>query len=170
MIATMAISRTKLVPAWELYYPFFFGLAACAGWLLIGHRLACFAEERGWHFDQLYVAFFGFASITTGFLATFYGTVQSMSAGFIQRIRGTKALTGFLRLSKRAILMGFAGCIATVPMLIIQPVPIVQFSLSAITVAVWLGIAVWTIAGFWRVARWLFLLFETDEGGNQAAG
>jgi hypothetical protein len=66
--------------------------------------------------------------------------------------------------------MGFAGCIATVPMLIIQPVPIVQFSLSAITVAVWLGIAVWTIAGFWRVARWLFLLFETDEGGNQAAG
>jgi hypothetical protein len=116
------------------------------------------------------VAFFGFASITTGFLATFYGTVQSMSAGFIQRIRSTKALAGFLVKSKRAILMGFAGCIATVPMLIVQPVPIEQFSFWSVAVAVWFGIAVWAIAGFWRVASLLFLLFETSGEGNRGAG
>ena len=76
----------------------------------------------------------------------------------------------FLRLSKRAILMGFAGSLATVPMLIIQPVPMVKMSVPALAVAVWLGIAVWTIAGFWRVARWLFVLFETEEGSNKGAG
>jgi len=55
-------------------------------------------------------------------------------------------------------------------MLIIQPVPMVQMSVPALAVAVWLGIAVWTIAGFWRVARWLFVLFETEEGSNKGAG
>jgi hypothetical protein len=93
-----------------------------------------------------------------------------MSAGFIQRIRGFKALAGFLRLSKRAILMGFAACVATVPMMIVQPVPTEQFSFWAVAVAIWLGVAVWAIAGFWRVASALFLLFETDGERNQGAG
>jgi hypothetical protein len=134
----------------------------------VGYRIACYADANSWHFDQIYSAFFGFASITTGFLATFYGTVQSTSIGFIQRIRGTKALSGFLRLTKRAIVMGFVGCVVTVPMLVIQPVPKEQYSAKAFAVALWLGVAVWALSGFWRVASSLFLLFESNDGSRPA--
>jgi hypothetical protein len=155
---------------WERYYPTAAGVFVAIGWLLFGYKIACYAEVHKWHFDQIYIAFFGFASITTGFLATFYGTVQSMSTGFIQRIRGTRALTGFLRLSKKAIIMGFVGCVVTVPMLIIQPIPTEPYSFWAFGVALWMGISVWAIAGFWRVASLLFLLFETSDKGNRPAG
>jgi hypothetical protein len=37
--------------------------------------------------------------------------------------------------------MGFVGCVVTVPMLIIQPVPREQYSVKAFAVALWLGVA-----------------------------
>jgi hypothetical protein len=64
--------------------------------------------------------------------------------------------------------MGFVGCVATVPMLIIQPVPKTQYSIWSTVVSLWFGIAIWAIAGFWRVASSLFLLFETPEGSRPA--
>jgi hypothetical protein len=167
--ATMIFSRSRILPIWEQYYPLIFGILSAAVWLMLGCKVVSFFEHSNWHLDQIYVSFFGFASIATGFLATFYGTIQSISTGFIQRIRGTKALSGFLRLTKRAIIMGFVGCIVTVPMLVIQPVPKERYSLETFAVALWLGIAVWAISGFWRVASSLFLLFESSEG-NRPAG
>jgi hypothetical protein len=161
--------RYRLLPMWERHYPAIFGALSAILWFLLGYKLVCYAELKNWHFDQIYVAFFGFASITTGFLATFYGTIQSMSTGFVQRIHGTKALSGFTKFAKRAIIMGFVGCILTVPMLIIQTVPKVQYSAWSVVVALWFGIAVWAIAGFWRVASSLFLVFEAGEG-NRPAG
>lgn len=157
------------LPKWENSYPLALGLGATVAWMFVGYKMACYASANSWHFDQIYVSFFGFASITTGFLATFYGTIQSMSGGFIQRIRGTRILTRFLFLTKRAIIMGFVGCVSTVPMLIIQPLPTEKYSLSSFVVAVWLGISVWAIAGFWRVASCFFLMFEANEG-NRPAG
>jgi hypothetical protein len=118
--AVMYFTRSRFLPIWEQYYPVAFGVSAAIVWMLWGYRLACYSEARNWHFDQIYASFFGFASITTGFLATFYGTIQSMSSGFIQRIRNTRTLSGFLRFAKYAIVAGFIASIATVPMLVIQ--------------------------------------------------
>lgn len=166
--AHLLLPRSWL-PKWESAYPFVLGVAATVIWVFIGNKVAHHAAANSWHFDQIYASFFGFASITTGFLATFYGTIQSMSSGFIQRIRGTRIFIRFLLLTKRAIIMGFMGCLSTVPMLIIQPLPTEKYSLGSFAVALWLGVAVWTIAGFWRVASSFFLLFEANEG-NRPAG
>jgi hypothetical protein len=166
--AVMSFTRSHFLPVWERHYPMGLGFLAAIAWTLWGYRLVCYSDAQNWHFDQIYVAFFGFASITTGFLATFYGTIQSMSSGFIQRIRNTRSLSGFLRFTKYAIIAGFAASVLTVPMLVIQPVPKDKYSVASIGVGVWLGIAVWSISCFWRVVSSLFLLFEAGEGGRPA--
>lgn len=106
---------------WERTYPTVVGACVGLAWLMWGFRLVCLSAKLGWHLDQLYTAVFGFLAISTGFLATFYGTVRSISDGFIGRIRDTRAMTRFLVMTKSAIITGFFVSLASIPMLIAAP-------------------------------------------------
>jgi hypothetical protein len=162
-------SRLGWAGVWEQIYPFVLGLIAAAAWMIFGSNVVCYAQQHNWHLDQLYTAVFAFLAITTGFLATFYCTIQCMSEGFIQRIRNTQTLNGFLAFTKHAIIIGFIVSIVSVPMMVVTPMPITSFSWSAVIVALWLGVAVYAVASFYRVASLFFFLFEARlDRGNPA--
>lgn len=153
-------SRLGLAGIWEQVYPFVFGLLAAVAWIIFGSKVVVYAQQHNWHLDQLYTAVFAFLAITTGFLATFYCTIQCMSEGFIQRIRNTRTLSGFLVFTKHAIIIGFIVSLISVPMMVVTPLPATSFSFGAIVVALWLGVAVYAVASFYRVASLFFFLFE----------
>ena len=152
---------SELRSTWESVYPIIFALGAVAFWCLAGKHLVAVSEAKRWHLDQLYTAIFGLLSITTGFLATFYGTIQSMSEGFIKMIKNTNVMSKFLRFTKRAIITGFIVSILTIPMLVTTPLPQERWSLAFIWVGIWCGLAVYAICTFLRVGTNLFVLFET---------
>jgi len=116
--------------AWEAVYPILFGMVAALLWYRFGPSIVKIAADKSWHLDQLYTAVFGFLSITTGFLATFYGTIQSVSDGFIGRIRETRVMNKFLLYLKQGIVAGFAVTILTIPMMIVTPLPGIRTTLA----------------------------------------
>ncbi|HLO75349.1 MAG TPA: hypothetical protein VK196_02695 [Magnetospirillum sp.] len=146
---------------WERTYPFTLGVIAFAGWIAFGHQLAELAGLRMWAFEKIFESMFGFISITTGFLAGFYGTIQSITEGFIQDIRKSPAFEMLLVYAKHGIIIGFVFAIYTVPFMIIQPLPLVQFSIENGFVASWCALCATSLSMFWRVAQHLFGLFET---------
>lgn len=159
-------SRLGLVGIWEQIYPFVLGLLAAVAWIIFGADVVVYAGHHNWHLDQLYTAVFAFLAVTTGFLATFYCTIQCMSEGFIQRICNTRTLSGFLAFTKHAIIIGFIMSLVSIPMMVVTPLPTTSFSLGSLIVAVWLGVAVYAVASFYRVASLFFFLFEAriDRG------
>ena len=136
-------------------------MAAFALWFEFGPALVKISVQKSWHLDQLYTAMFGLLSIITGFLASFYGTIRSMTSGFIGQIQGSDTMDRFLFLLKRAIVLGFIVSILTIPMLIIVPLATEQFGVLNYSVMFWCGAAVWAVGAFFRVASLLFVLFET---------
>ena len=164
------ISRTSLEGAWERAYPCAIGAAIGLAWLAWGHYVVCAASANSWHLDQMYTAVFGFAAVTTGYLATFYGTIQSMSSGFVHRIRGTKVFVSFLGYTRSAIKIGFACAVLSAVMMVFTPLPTVRYSWSNVSSAVWIFVSVWTIISFYRVASLLFFLFETDLPREKPGG
>jgi hypothetical protein len=154
----------------ERFYPIGLGIACAIGWLIGGHKLIVFAEAERWHLDQLYVAVFAFLSITTGFLATFYCTIICMSEGFVRAIRDTRVLARFLTFVKRAIVLGFCVSLASIPIMVITPLPQEPLTASAFVVAIWIGAATWAIAAFFRVATLFFFMFEAQIQPRRPAG
>lgn len=156
--------------AWETAYPCLFGLFTCVIWYMIGAHVISMCDTHKWHLDQLYAAVFGFLSITTGFLATFYGTVQSTSDGFIKLIKDTRIMSKFLRFTKGAIVTGFVVSILTIPMLVTTPLPRDKMSASYWLMTIWLGLSVYAVCKFFRVASNLFFLFETQAPAWRTGG
>jgi hypothetical protein len=154
----------------ERYYPLAGGIATALAWWLWGVHLVEFSESHNWHLDQIYTAMFGFTAVTTGFLGTFYGTIQSMTTGFISRIRDTTVLRVFLRYTKNAIIVGFVSSLISMAMMVVAPLPRICPSWESAASSIWMLVSVWAVLGFYRVASLLFPLFEThvpDERSDQ---
>lgn len=145
---------------WEHAYPAVFGAVTAVACLFWGYKLVGIAVDRNWHLDQIYSAALALVAITTGFLATFYGTIQSMTTGFIQQIRQTSKFRLFLAYVRQAIVIGFVVSVFTVPALVVQPMPGPTVSQETIWSALWLGSVVWALASFYRVASLMFFVFE----------
>lgn len=162
------MSRFALI--WERTYPFTFGLAAMVGWLLLGHEFADYCGRNQWAFDKIFESLFGFSSISTGFLAGFYGTIQSITEGFIQEIRRSVTFETFIKYTKHGVICGFVFAIYTIPFMVVQPLPIDQLSAGNFFVASWVAVATTTMAMFFRVAQHLFSLFETRVRQRRPGG
>ena len=169
-----ALHRISRLPlsvsrSWEQCYPWVFGATATSATLLWGDQVTSVCKAHDWHLDQVYPAIFGFLAITTGYLATFYGTIQSISDGFIGKIKHTRVMGRFLHFSKSAIVWGFIVSVITVPLMVISPLPTDGRPTKNLVVAVWIGISVASIASFYRVASMLFFLFEAKipENGRE---
>ncbi|MDE2167488.1 MAG: hypothetical protein KGJ66_14260 [Alphaproteobacteria bacterium] len=154
----------------ERLYPLGIGIVTVGVWLLLGHKIVAFCVKEQWHIEQMYTAVFAFLAITTGFLATFYCTILCMSEGFVGQIKDTEKMRGFLGFVKGAILLGFIVSIASIPMMVAEPVPVKQFSVAAFVVAFWIGASAWAIAAFYRVASLFFFLFEARIKPRRPAG
>lgn len=152
--------------------PFMCGVAASALCFKWGHVVVQISDDHGWHLDQLYTAAFGFLSVTTGFLATFYATLQSTTEGFVHRIRETKGRTleKFLVLTKAMIILGFVAAIACVPMMVTIPMPTDGLTIATATSSFCFGLTTWAIIGFVSIAKSFFRLLETPAPPRRGAG
>lgn len=153
--------------------PFTVGIVAFIATAKWGYLLTDFSKANGWKLDQIYTAGFGFLAVTTGFLATFYATLQSTAEGFVQKIRATKGgtLLKFLTLTKRAIILGFVVSLFSVPMMVVSPFPNGDvFSWPTIISSIWIGATVWAVASFYSVASMFFMLLETQVNPRRGAG
>lgn len=154
----------------ERVYPACLGVVCAGAWLFWGHKLVYLSEANHWHLDQLYTAVFAFLAITTGFLATFYCTIMCMSEGFVRAIRDTRLLGRFLAFVKGAIVLGFFVSLASIPMMVVAPLPKEPMTISAFVIAAWVGVAVWAVAAFFRVAALFFFIFEARVQPRRPAG
>ena len=172
-VAASMSSNTKSLSVRDWAFPFVLGVISafvCAKW---GHVLAELATKNVWKLDQTYTAGFGFLAVTTGFLATFYATLQTATDGFVQRIRITKGhtLTKFLTLTKRTIVLGFVVALLSVPMMVATPVPQSDpLALATLASSIWFGATVWAVASFYSVASVFFMLLETPASRRHGGG
>lgn len=151
-------------------YPYVLGVMISCGWLYKGTSLARSMIENNWHFDNIYGSILGFLSITTGFLATFYGTVQSVNGGYIGRIKNSPTYRRFISYLKHSIIVGLISSLATIPLTIAMSIPVVDWSASHFIVSAWLGVSTCTTLMFFRVAIHLFYLFETTVPVKRPGG
>jgi hypothetical protein len=117
--------------------------------------------------SNFYTAIAGLFAIITGFLATFYGSIQAIVDTRLNRIAKTNVFLRFIRYIKIAIVAGFIIALASIPYIVLTP-SAGGSVYSRIIVAIWLGACVYGFALFIRVAGLVFFIFEhqppEDEG------
>jgi hypothetical protein len=155
---------------WDDIYPTVSGVVVAVLWLFIGSKVVAVCEDNKWHLDQIYTAMFGFLAITTGFLATFYGTLQSVSSGFLDKMRGTRTLGSFMSYTRGAIVLGLITSLLSVIMMVAAPLPLQNFTLASFFMSLWMGLIICALCSFYRSARWFFFLLETRIPPNYPGG
>jgi hypothetical protein len=155
-MTTAALSDT-FHKKWEIHSPMilaaaFFGLA-----MWKGAAIYEYADKSRWHIDQLYTCIFTFSTVITAFLFTFYTFIITGERGFLSASRNTIYFKQTISYTFKAIVVGTILAFATIPMLVVQPVPKAgEFWMLA--TSAWGALAVWASTSFVRAA-WLFAIF-----------
>jgi hypothetical protein len=71
--------------------------------------------------SNLYTAIAGLFAIITGFLATFYGSIQAIIDTRLKRIATTAVFRRFISYIKTATLAGFVIALVSIPLIILTP-------------------------------------------------
>jgi hypothetical protein len=119
--------------------------------------------------SNLYTAIAGLFAVITGFLATFYGSIQAIADTRLKRIANTILFKRFMRYIKVATLVGFVMALSSIPYIVLAPTA-AGSPFARVLVAIWCGTCVYGFALFVRVAGLLFFIFEhqppEDEGAT----
>ena len=153
--------------AWEASYPYVAGAIAFGVIIIYGAPIFCKIQAGKLELSNLYTAIAGLFAIITGFLATFYGSIQAIVDTRLKRIAKTVVFRRFIRYIKVATLAGFIIALASIPYIILTPTAAGSL-VARVFVAVWCGACVYGFSLFIRVAGLLFFIFEhqppEDEG------
>jgi len=148
--------------AWERFYPVGIGLAAAAATVAASPNFFSFATQEHWHLEVLYLAGFEFASVATSFLFTFFMFVIAADSGFIAKMKSSIYYGRMIGFTARALALGVILALASLPLMVIQPIPISRWSWETAVVAIWVFIAAWTVGAFVRTVR-QFIAFATAD-------
>jgi hypothetical protein len=168
---TMAwpLRRVSAGYIWQETYPALAGAAVFAIVFWKGEAIACSIALHKVELSNVYTAVGGIFAIITGFLATFYGSIQSIVDTRLKRISKTGVFLRFIRYIKIATKCGFAVALLSIPYLIFSPST--GGSLANRTlVAAWCGACIFGLAAFVRVAGLLFFIFEYQPPEDNGAG
>lgn len=157
----MATMVQKALSRWEMYHPAALGGLAAVALILFGPQAYAHADSQHWKVDQLYTCVFTLATVFTAFLFTFYTFVITAERGFLARAKHTSYFKQTVKYTLTAIWVGGLLCIATVPLLVVQPTPKVGDP-WLLFIALWGGLTVWACASFIRAA-YLFSIFATNQ-------
>lgn len=146
----------------ERGYPFFCGVLAATAIFAVSPDFFCYASAHGWKLEELYLASFDFSSVTTSFLFAFYAFVVTAERGFIAKMKSSIYFAQLITYTVRALILGVVLAVASLPMMVIQPVPQARWDTATIEVAAWVFVVVWTVAAFVRAAR-LFIAFVSVQ-------
>jgi hypothetical protein len=154
---------------WETSYPALAGGITFVLIIIYGAQLFGKMEAGKIELSNMYTAIAGLFAIITGFLATFYGSIQAIVDTRLKRIAKTNVFRRFIGYIKIATLAGFVIALSSIPYIILTPTAGGSF-FARILVAVWCGACVYGFALFIRVAGLLFFIFEhqppEDEGAT----
>lgn len=120
--------------------------------------------------DNAYVAIGGVFAIIAGFLASFYGSIQSIADTRLKRISQTGFFKLFISQIKEATIAGFIISVISVPLMIVAPTNINSSIYTRLIIAVWLGASTYCFAAFIRVGPKLFVVFEKQPAPDRGAG
>lgn len=140
----------------ELFWPLALGVAGAAVAWQYGPTLFIAAAKHGWNTPAIYGAVFNISTVYTAFLFSLYTYILTSDSKFIAAAEKTSFFQSALGLSVRAMLLGAAVSIATVPFLLTEPTPIVR-DVPMAWISVWSGLAVWSFALFVQAASILTL-------------
>ena len=62
----------------------------------------------------------------------------------------------------RALALGVVLAIVSIPMMVVEPLPVSRWDLPTVSIAAWSLITGWTVAAFIRTAR-IFIVFATAD-------
>jgi hypothetical protein len=163
------LNRVHFRTLWQEYYPFVAGIAAAFLVIAYGDWIGHIIIDNDVKLGNLYTAVAGIFAVITGFLATFYGSVQSISDTRLNRISKTRVFLRFIRYIKIATKWGLLVSTISIPFIVFEPSTDTSW-ISTISVAAWCGACVFGFASFARVAGLLFFIFEykppEDDGAH----
>jgi|SRR6185312_2135825 len=142
---------------WEVHHPMVVSALVFVAVLWWGPGGFSYADRKSWHLDQLYTCIFTYSTVITAFLFTFYTFIITGDRGFLSAARESVYFRQTVSYTFRAILLGAVLSLATIPMLVIQPLPKAGGA-WLIYSATWAAVAAWATAAFIRAA-WLFAIF-----------
>lgn len=156
----MLVERAGML--WEANFPI--GLAFLAGVATFAFGPKAFAciIQNSWKVDVVYSSVFDIVSIFTAFLMTFYTLVITTDRGFIGRAKDSRPYRSLLAYTIRALGLGSALILLSVPIMLVEPAPTSHSDPSLYAVAIWCALSVWTAAAFVRAAH-LFAIFAKEH-------
>jgi hypothetical protein len=95
---TMTRHVGKVSPGyiWEISYPAAFGVVIFASLLIYGKAIFSIIDADKIELSNIYTAVSGLFAIITGFLATFYGSIQAIIDTRLKRIEKTEIFIRFI--------------------------------------------------------------------------
>jgi len=166
---TPAIGRVSAGYIWEISYPVAFGVVIFSLVLIYGKELFCIIDANKIELSNIYTAVAGLFAIITGFLATFYGSIQAIVDTRLKRIEKTTVFLRFISYIKLATKAGFLIAILSIPYIVLTPTA-TQAWTGRLFVAIWCGACAFGLAAFVRVAGMLFFIFEYKPPEDEGAG
>jgi hypothetical protein len=177
MIASFVNSgRSNSLRAWRLFvyragqvFPICAGVIVCLIYFYYGVNIAKWSKQNDLHLENCYAPVAGIFAIVAGFLASFYGSIQSIADTRLRRIAKSATFNRFIYRIKEATIAGFALAVISLPYMVVTPIG-ERSSTARFFIAVWLGASIYAFATFVRVGRLLFFVFEHQPPEDQGAG
>jgi hypothetical protein len=163
-----SIGRVSIGYVWEVSYPIAAGIGVFAITISYGPAIFCAIDAGKIELSNIYTAIAGLFAIITGFLATFYGSIQSIADTRLRRVSKTKVFNRFILYIKVATISGFLIAIISIPYIVFAPTALGTWT-ARIAVALWCGVCAYGLATFIRVAGMLFFIFEHSPPEDDAA-
>ena len=154
---------------WQESYPAIAGVLVFATVAWYGEAIARTIATNKIELGNVYTAIAGIFAVITGFLATFYGSIQVIIDTRLKRIAKTMVFQRFVRYVKVATKWGFFLAIISIPYIIFAPSTDGSW-INRILVAAWCGACVFGLAAFVRAAGLLFFIFEHQPPEDEGAG
>ena len=113
--------RVALVYIWQDAYPMIAGAGVFLAVIWRGDWMACAITAHHIDLTNFYTAIAGLFAIITGFLATFYGSIQAIVDTRLHRISRSAVFLRFIRYIKVATKVGFGIAILSIPFIVFSP-------------------------------------------------
>lgn len=130
-------------------------------WLIWGDLAMEYMVAARWNVAAIYSSVFDVTTVFTAFLFTFFSIFATTDRGFIGKARGTLPFRRTIDYTISALVLGAGLIVATIPMLIITPMPM-EDGLPLVILAAWMGLTIWTASAFTRAAA-IFAIFAREH-------
>lgn len=154
----------------ETYGPAFVGLLGLAALIYYKTEIMYLSESDKISVTNLYNAVFDWTAIQTGCLFAMYGFVTGQAEGFIGEIRHTRSMARYAVYLRRALYIGFALTIGSIPLIVLNYKIKSDTHLLYYAVAVWFSVFLWAFCSFARVAFIFGVLIKVRQPRQISAG